>query len=332
MTTGTAFDFGPPEVVPPRPGSLEARASLVLKALAAINLAGIVLAMFPQPLPQPVLEIVAFNVAAAALAVLEVVLARALDQRRTWAVASVRPVLALLIAGGIGAMLTGAQAGRTRVPFEAVLAIWAMVGASDATLARRADGRSALTVAAGVMLLVAMVARQPLFGWGGVLDASPSDLQASIYTDCGAADVGPPAVITVTYDWSWARATPLPSGLDIVVLGWNGADAHGRQLYYYDAADSADPGVYPGRRDYPSDDMASRVAASSAASYSWGVELGEQGMRPGRVELRLVRPRAATPGAEPLAITASYVHLGVWHSAPVAITCSWSGPAGSSSP
>lgn len=328
MTTGTAFDLGLPETEPPRPGSLEARASLVLKVLAAVNVAGIVLAMIPQPLPQSLLKGVTFNLAAAALAILEVVLGRALDHRRPWAVAAVRPVLALLIAGSVGALLMGAAAGMTRVPFEAVLAIWALLATRDPTLADRPGRSSALAVAGAAVLLVAIVGRQPLFGWGGALDASASDLQPAIHADCGAPDAGPPAAVTVTYDWSWARTAPLPSGLDIVVIGWNGLDAEGRQLYYYDAAPAA-PGIYPGRRDYPSDDMASEVAASSPASFSWGVELGEQGMRPGHVELHLVRARPPTPGVRPLVITASYVHLGLWHSSPVTVTCSWSQSAGS---
>ncbi len=332
MTTRAAYDLGPPDIEPPRAGSLEARASIVLKLLAAINVAGIVLATLPQPLPQSLLKALSFNLAAAALATLEIVLARALDRRRPWAAAFVRPVLVLLIAAGVGAMLVGAQDGVTRLPFEAVFAIWALLGARDVTLAGRASPRGALMVALTLLLLVSMVERQPLFGWGGLLDASQPDLHASINADCGAAGSGPPAAITVTYDWSWARTSPLPSGLDIVVLGWSGADATGRQLYYSDATPPTGPGIYSGRRDYPSGDMASQVAASSAASWSWGVELGEQGMRPGRVELHMRRAREAPPDPRPLVVTASYVHLGVWHSDSVAVTCSWSSPSASAAP
>jgi hypothetical protein len=332
MTTRASFDLGPPEIAPPRSGSLEARASIVLKVLAAINVAGIVVATLPQPLPQSLLKALIFNVAAAALSVLEIVLARALDRRRPWAVAFVRPVLVLLIGAGLGAMLVGAQAGVTRLPFEAVFATWVLLGARDVTLAGQANRRGALMVACILLLLVSMLGRQPLFGWGGLLDARQPDLHASINADCGAADAGPPAAITVTYAWSWERTSPLPSGLDIVVLGWNGLDADGRQLYYYDSAPPPGPGIYPGRRDYPSEDMASQLAGSSAASWSWGVELGEQGMGPGRVVLHMSRAREAPPDPGPLVVTASYVHLGVWHSDAVAVTCSWSRPSVSAAP
>ncbi|HEY5628425.1 MAG TPA: hypothetical protein VIR16_02850, partial [Candidatus Limnocylindrales bacterium] len=330
MTTRAPFDLGH-EDTPPRSGSLEARASIVLKALAAINVAGIVMATLPQPLPQSLLEALAFNLAAAALAVLEIGLARALDHRRPWAVAAVRRVLVLLIAAGIGATLVGAQAGVTRLPFEAVFAVWALLGARDGSLARHGDRRGALTVAVGVLAVASMLGHQAVFGWGGLLDGHQSDLHASLSADCGPAAAGPPAAITVTYDWSWAPTSPLPSGLDMVVVGWN-RDADGRQLYYYDDAPLTDPGIYPGRRSYPSEDMASQIAESSAASWSWGVELGEEGMRPGRVELHLARATQVPTNPGPLVLTASYVHLGIWHSDAVAVTCSWSSPSWSAAP
>lgn len=326
MTTRASFDLGPAEVVPPRSGSLEARASIALKVLAIINVAGMVLALFPPPLPQSLLKTLTFNLAAGALAALELVVARALDRRRPWAVAIVRPLFVVLIATGVGAMLVGARAGVIRLPFETLFAIWVLLGARDVTLAGHADRRGVLLVACTVLLIVSMLASQPLFGWGGLLDTRQSDLRASLHADCGAPDAGPPPEITVTYDWSWARTSPLPSGLDMVVLGWDGTDADGHQLYYYDTTPPTGPGIYSGRRDYPSLDMASQIAEASAASWSWGVELGEQGMQPGRIELQMSRAREAPPNPGPLVLTASYVHLGEWHSDPVSVTCSWTSP------
>jgi len=323
MTTRASFDLGLPETEPLDSGSLEARASIALKVLAVINVAGMVLALFPPPLPQSFLRELTFNVAAGALAALEIIVARALDRRRPWAVAIVRPLLVVLIAAGVGAMLVGAQAGVIRLPFEAVIAVWALLGPRDATLAGRTDRRGTLVVASTALLVVAMLARQPLFGWGGLLDARQSDLRTSINADCGAAEAGPPPTITVTYDWSWARTSPLPSGLDIVVLGWTGTDADGHQLYYYDTTPPTGAGIYSGRRDYPSIDMATQISKTSPASWSWGVELGEQGMQPGRIELQMRRAREAPPNPGPLVFTASYVHLGIWHSDPVSVTCSW---------
>lgn len=330
MTTRASFDLGPPEIAPLHSGSLEARASLALKILAAINVAGVVLAQFPPPVPQSLLRAVTFNLAAAALAALEIAVARALDRRRPWAVATVRPLLVVLIGAGLGAMLVGAQTGVIRLPFEALLAAWVLLGARDATLAGRADPRGVSLVATAALLIVSMLVSQPLFGWGGLLDVRQSDLRASINADCGAADAGPPPALTVTYEWSWTRTSPLPSGLDIVVLGWNGTDGDGRQLYYYDTSPPAGPGIYSGRRADPSIDMAMQVAAGSPASWNWGVELGEQGMQPGRIELQMRRARAAPPTPGPLVLTASYVHLGLWHSDPVSVTCSWAGTGAAS--
>jgi hypothetical protein len=332
MTTRASSGVGPLEMEPLRSGSLEARASTALKILAAINVAGMVFALFPPPLPQSFLRELTFNVAAGALAALEIIVARALDRRRPWAVAIVRPLLVVLIAAGVGAMLVGAQAGVIRLPFEAAIAIWPLLGPRDTTLAGRTDRRGALVVSGALLLVVAMLARQPLFGWGGLLDARQSDLTTSMKADCGPADAGLPPAITVTYDWSWARRSPLPSGLDIVVLGWTGTDADGHQLYYYDTTPPTGPGIYSGRRAYPSIDMATQVSKASPASWSWGVELGEQGMQPGRIELQMRRAREAPPNPEPMVFTASYVHLGLWHSDPVSVTCSWTGPAASVGP
>ena len=118
------------------------------------------MALFPPPLPQSFLRELTFNVAAGALAALEIIVARALDRRRPWAVAIVRPLLVVLLAAGAGAMLVGAQAGVIRLPFEAAIAIWALLGPRDATLAGRADRRGALVVS-GALLPASSTAAQP---------------------------------------------------------------------------------------------------------------------------------------------------------------------------
>ena len=84
----------------PRSGSLEWRASLALKVLAGIVVAGIVLATIPGSIPAPELHAVAFNVTSAALAVLYVLVALALDRRRDWAAAAIRPLLIVLLVWG----------------------------------------------------------------------------------------------------------------------------------------------------------------------------------------------------------------------------------------
>jgi hypothetical protein len=323
MTTFDGSDNADPHIEPPHPDSLEARASIALKVLALINVAGAVLAVFPPELPASLLHAVTFNVAALALAGLQVLEARGLDRRRPWAVAAVRPLLLVLVAYGVVAMLVGVGEGRIRVPFESVAAIWALLGAWDGTLGRRADGRSLALVGSVVLLGALMLFGRPVFGWGGLLDVRPTDLHATIEADCGAPGAGLPPTITVTYDWSWARPGALSNGLDIVVIGWTGTDADGRPIYLFDKDPATGTGITPGKRGYPSIDMATQVAAGSPASRNWGVDLGEQGLQPGSIGLQLRRARDDPPAPGPLAITASYVHLGIWHSEPVSVTCSW---------
>lgn len=323
MTHAPVSDSQQPDIALPLPDSLETRASTALKVLALINVAGVVLALFPPALPASLLHALAFNLAALGLAALEIVEARALDRHRPWAVAAVRPLLVVLIAAGVGATLVGLDGGWIRVPFESVLAAWALLAGADATLIRHPDGRSGSLVLAVLLLTASMLFGRQVFGWGGLLDVRPSDLHASIDADCGPPGGGPPETITVSYDWSWARPGAFPNGLDIAVVGWSGDDADGRPLYIFDKDPEAGPGIHSGRRDYPSLDLATQVAKNFPASWNWGIELDEQGLQPGHLELQLRRARDAPPEPGPLAVTASYVHLGTWHSDPVTVTCSW---------
>jgi len=323
MTTSASTGMHAVEIDPPRFDSLEWRASIAFKSLAFINLAGVVLAMFPPPLPGSLLYGLTFNLAAALLAALEIIAARALDRRRPWAVAIVRPMLVVLIGEGIGAMLIGYDAGRIRIPFEAFIAVWALLAGADGTLLRQADRRSLSLVVMSALVIVSMLVGEPVFGWGGLLDVRQSDLRASISADCGTPGGDLPPTLTVTYDWSWARTSPLPNGLDIVVIGWSGRDADGHPIYLFDKDPAPGPGIRSGRRGYPSIDMATAVGKESPASWSWGIELGEQGLRPGRIELQMRRVKDAPPEPSPLVITATYIHLGIWRSDPVSVTCSW---------
>ena len=323
MTTSAVADGHPLEIEPPRFDSLEWRASAALKVLAFINVAGVVLAMFPPPLPGSLLHGLTFNLAAAVLASLEIVAARALDHRRSWGVGVVRPMLVVLIAEGIGAMLIGIDAGRIRIPFESLIAVWALLGDADGTLFRHPDRRSVSLVVTSALVIVSMLVGEPVFGWGGVLDVRQSDLRASISATCSPPGADLPPTLTVSYDWSWTRTSPLPNGLDIVVMGWSGRDADGRTLYLFDKDPAPGDGIHSGRRAYPSLDMATAVGKETQASWSWGVELGEQGLRPGHIELQMRRAKDAPPDPSPLVISATYIHLGIWRSDPVSVTCSW---------
>lgn len=310
------------EIVGPQAGSLEARASLALKLLAGINGAGVLLAMFSPLLPVSALLTVASSAAAAVLAVLYVVEARALDRRRPWAVAAVRPLLILLGASGVSAVVIALNGGTMRVPFDGLLAAWAWLGAPDPTLVAGRVRRAVALVGAAGTLLAAMVLAKPLFGWGGLFDVHQPDLQASVQVECGAQAAGLPRTLTVSYDWSWTSTSLLPNQTDIVVIGWSGADAQGRPLYVIDEIPASAAGIYPGLTGYPSTEMADRVGSESEASFRWAVELDERGFEPGKIRLQLLRPREDPPGPNAVTFAASYVHLGLWRET-TRVTCSW---------
>ena len=148
----------------PRSGSLEWRASLALKVLAGI-VAGIVLATIPGSIPAPELHAVAFNVISAALAVLYVLVALALDRRRDWAAAAVRPLLIVLLVWGTYSFGAALADGAVRIPFNAIAAGWALLGSADRKPLPRFRGRSAAVLGVSATLIALIVAAQPLFGW-----------------------------------------------------------------------------------------------------------------------------------------------------------------------
>jgi hypothetical protein len=311
-----------PEVDGPRPGSVEAQASIALKVMAGIKVFGIVLAMLPGLRPESNLHILAFNGAASALAVILVVEARGLDRLRPWAVAAIRPLLGVLVLANVATVLIALTEGKVRLPIDAAIAGWALFGPADHRPLPRLDRRSLGLVLATLPLLASMQFGSDVFAWGGVLDVDPPDLHASVTASCGPPDGGEPDTIKVTYDWSWSRTSPMPNGLDIVVVGWTGDDAAGRPLYLLERVPESAKGIRGGNRDYPSADMAKAVAAESDGSWNWGIDLGVRGFEPGHFEFLLSRPRPAVSPAT-LEIRAIYVHLGIWRSDPVTVTCSW---------
>jgi hypothetical protein len=307
----------------PRSGSLEARASLAFKILAALGVFGVVLAMFPGVVPVSAFRTVMVNGAGAVLAAVYVAEAIGLDRRRPWAVAAARPLLIVLVASGLYSALVAFGEGRIRVPFDIGLAIWALLGAPDATPIASQERRSVSAIGAAIALIALVSFGQPLFGWGGLLDVHEPDLRATLAADCGAPGAGPPETITLAYDWAWGSGSPLPSGTDIIVVGWTGADAEGHPLYVIAEIPESGPGISPGFGGYPSTQMAGQVAKESTASFRWAIDLSRQELKPGRITLRLMRARESPPGPNPLTITATYIHLGLWrHDAPRVI-CSW---------
>jgi len=311
------------EILGPTPGSLEARTSLALKVLAGLNVAAVVLSLFPPPFPMSWLQAVTFNTAAGILAILFVVAAVAIDRRRPWAYAAVRPMLAVLGVTGLSALGAAVGDGHPRVPIDVVLAAWAWLGTPDPRAAPRGDHRTVELVAATLLLLVIPLTGPRVLGWGGLLDVHERDFRATLEVDCGAADAGPPSAVGVTYDWSWAKWSPFPSGTDVVVIGWTGDDGLGRPLYLLGRTPASGAGIVQGLQVDPSAAMARAVEAESEGSWHWGIELDTQHLASGRIEVELARTRETQPQPGPLTIVATYIHLGLWRADAAGVTCSW---------
>lgn len=303
------------------PGSLEARASLVLKAVALVTGFAVVLALNPALEPMSWLQAVTFSVARAVVAVLGLVVARGIDRRRSWAMATARPLLLVILVAGIGELVVAIAAGRGRLPYDVVLAGWALIGRPDPWSRPKPDARTVSVTALAALLLVIPLTGASIFGWGGRLDVGAGDLHSAIHVDCGGPGSGPPSTLTASYEWSWRTGSPFPSGTDVVVIGWTGDDLQGRPLYGLGATPPTATGVTFGLQEAPSLTMAQQVEGEAESSAHWGIVLETQGLEPGRIDLELRRTRADQPGPGPLTITATYVHLGVWRQAAPSVVC-----------
>jgi hypothetical protein len=311
------------ELEGPRAGSLEWRASLALKILAGVNAAGIILAMIPGAIPVSELQTVAFHVASGALAVLYVVIARALDRRQQWAVSAIRPLLVVLLVWGAYTLVAAFASGALRIPFTALASGWALFGSVDRRPLPGFSGSGAATILASVALIGMVLTSPPLFGWGGYFDVHERDLSASLVVDCGTQGAGLPQRIAITYTWSWTRTTLLANEDDVVVIGWNGDDATGHPLYVFDSAPDDADGLSLGTPAGVSATMTDDAAAKWDASLHWVIDLNHRGIRSGRVQLVLTRAAEQPPAPQPLTVGASYIHVGVWRNNAKPQTCSW---------
>jgi hypothetical protein len=311
------------EVQGPRPGSLESRASLGLKILAGVNAAGIILALIPGAIPSSELQTVGFHVASGALAVLYVVVARALDRRQRWAVSAIRPLLLLLLLWGAYTFVTALAAGAIRIPFTALAASWALFGRADRGPLPRLSGRSAAVLVASAGLIAMELAGPPVFGWGGFFDVHERDLSASLVVDCGTPGAALPERIAVAYTWSWSASTLFANEDDVVVIGWNGDDGEGHPLYVLADTPEAGTGISQGTPGGVSATMLHETQAHWRGSLHWVIDLGVRGIRSGRVELVLMRAVEQPLEPEPLTVGVSYIHVGVWRHDSSAVTCSW---------
>lgn len=297
------------------------RASLTLKILAGIYAVGVFFATIAGSAPTPLLETVAFNVASAALAVLYLLVARALDQGRPWAVSAIRPLLILLVVWGAYAFLSALVAGAFRVPITMLAAGLALLLPAERWPAVRLSARGGGVLVAVAALSALQLFIQPLFGWGGYFDVDEHDLDAALAVDCGAAN--PPERLLISYEWSWSASTLLPNEEDQIVIGWNGDSADGHPVYAVgDLPDKSD-GVNLGISSGVSASMARQAAAPWRGMFMVRLDLKKLGIRPGRIEFVLIRTAALPSAEQRLTIGAAYIHSGVWRSDVPTVTCSW---------
>ena len=315
------IDRHDPDLLKPPGGSLEARASLALKFLAFMAFGGVVLGQFPGSVPVATLFASAFTAAGAVLSVMYVTVAFGIDRQRPWAVAALRPILAILVVAGVGFTIMGAAEGRTRLPFEAAVALWAWLGPRAWRPVPRFGAVPALVVLVVGLLVGSMLFGRQLYGWGGLLDARETDLTTTLSVECGSGGLQP--TIRLTYEWSWRSPSPMPSGVDVIVVGWNGDDAERRPLYILGKLVDSGSGVFPGMADYPSTEMANAIDGETEGSFRWGIRLAEQRYAPGRIITELKLTREAAPSPEPLVVSATYVHLGIWRHDAAPVTCTW---------
>jgi hypothetical protein len=311
------------EVEGPRPGSLESRASLALKVLAAVNAAGIILATVPGSIPASALQAFAFNVASGALAVVYVVVGWALDRRQHWAVSAIRPLLLLLLVWGAYTFVTALASGAFRIPWTTLAASWALFGPVDRRPLPRLSRRGAAVLVASAALIAMVLAGQPVFGWGGFFDVHERDLSSSLVVDCGTPGAALPGRIAIAYEWSWSGSTLFANEDDVVVIGWNGDDAQAHPLYVLGDTPDAGVGITLGTPSGVSATMADEAAGHWRGSLHWVIDLSVRGIRAGRVELVLMRAVEQPRAPEPLTVGASYIHVGVWRNDTSAVTCSW---------
>lgn len=306
----------------PERGSLEARASLVFKLMAGVGGIGIVLALIPESFPNSTLLTFAFNLATGLLSALYFIEARGLDRSRPWARAAARPMLVVVAAWGAYAAIAGLNQGILRIPFEVALAVWPFLGDRSPYPTPRPVARSFGVIGAAIPLLGAMAFGYVIFGWGGVLDVHEADLVASLEIDCGDPGAGPPAELPVSFEWSWARTTPLPNEVDTVFIGWSGEDAEGRPWYLLGRDIVTDPAIRSGQRGALTVALLDEARAGSRSAFQWAVDLDDRGYQPGVINLALRRARETT-GPATVSVTASYIHLGIWRSEATTVSCTW---------
>ncbi len=297
------------------------RASLALKILAGLYIAGVIFASLPGSAPASLLEIVAFNVANTGLAVTFLLVALALDRGQPWALATIRPLLALLVVWAAYTLLGQLAAGLVRIPTTLLIAGVALFLPTDRWPATRLTLRGAIVLTLVGALCVHQTASRALWDWGGYFDVAAPDLRATFAVDCGVGE--PPERLTISYDWSWSDSAPLPNDEDQILIGWNGDGEGGRPLYVVQVLPAETDAIHLGVSNGVSGSMASAAQEAWRGVFLVRLDMHQLGYRSGRLEAVLMRTPATPAPHQTLTLGASYFHAGVWRSDAPTVTCSW---------
>jgi hypothetical protein len=261
-------------------------------------------------------------------AIVELVIAFGLAWHVRWAHVAMTPALWILALSGVLSFLASLGGGRLDIPIGAVLMLWALRAPASGT-PDPAPGQSARPVLApilvGSLLFVAAwpvivpTATQP----GGPLLAASTDLNLELAaTPCvGQSGVpgDPPDALDVVVRWTWARAEPMPGGIDALVLSWatmGGPEGSGG--FYLDQPVEQEPGITEEDR--------------SATFTVYRNDLSLRGFEPGSVTIRLRRPHELASGPGLVQVAVTYAHhyngqvgrtpSGLWTRAQVT-NCDW---------
>lgn len=295
-----------------------ARAFLILAAFVFVILLLTAGQLLSSEVPRYAWATIAYAITVIAVDLIE---ALGLNAGRAWAVAAMRPILWIQLLGGIAGSVTMLAHGSIPIPIDIVVLVWALRGTPAVVPVPRFTAASLVLAMVSLALAANGLWLRPVFGAGGLLDVSRSDLSGQITADC---QPGPtPETLTVTYRWSWQRSGPIGSGNDVVVIVWDGRDDDGNNLYILGDTPESGAGISADSMTGPAADAAEFFAHGHAASSEWGIDLAQQRFDPG--EIRLVLQRAADHSQVGVAqsIEGIYFHAGVWRSDTALFTCTW---------
>ena len=297
----------------------ERRASNVLLLNALFALIGLLIVVGgPDPGLPATLRLVA-GVLVGLAGALALGLSVALDRGRPWAPVPVAAILWLLVVVGLVELVLSLASSKLTIPFDLLLAAWALSGDGRPGAIPVAPHRRAGWACIGLFLVTQSgTPGSALLYKPGVAPfvVGPDALDARLLVTCpsiGAAT----ARITVDFAWSWSRRDMVASGTDGAAIGVTVADDPGGWLV---TGWRATPGIWQGGGDAVRNAVSLGDVNSAA---DWGIDVAGSGQGDGFVGVDVVpRKDGAGPATGTMTIQAAYSRDGRW-TLEREITCSW---------